>query len=51
MALNNGQLIAGTPSSEGTTTFRAVAVESGSKMEPSFHEATPGEVNRACEAA
>lgn len=51
MALNNGQLIAGVPSSEGSSTFHAIEVEAATVLEPAFHGATPEEVGRACEAA
>ncbi len=51
MKIEGGQRIAGVISREGTETFRAVDPTSGSDLPELFHEATPGEIDRAARAA
>src|SRR5690348_5723783 len=51
MQLHGRNLIAGELSEGGGPAFRAVEPASGRELEPSFHEASDAEVDRACRAA
>lgn len=51
MTISGAQLIAGVDSWQGPATWRASDPRSGSVLEPAFHEATPGEVGDAAQAA
>jgi NADP-dependent aldehyde dehydrogenase len=51
MTLHGKNLIAGTLSSEGTPSIRAVNPVTGAALDPAFHEATPEETDRALRAA
>lgn len=49
--LQGKQIIGNTTSAEGAETFRAVNPVSGRELDPAFHEATDGEVDRALRLA
>ena len=51
MELRGKHLIAGRTAAEASTTFQAAAAATGEALEPPYHEATPGEVDRALRAA
>jgi len=51
MELHGQQLIATTPSAEGSTTFRARNPAGGAELPTAFHESTSAEINRALESA
>lgn len=51
MTLHGKSIIAGSPGETGGKTFHAVNPATNQRLEPTFHEASDGEVNRALEAA
>ena len=51
MQLVGGNLIGGVPSAEGDVRFRGVDPRTDTELEPAFHEATAGEVDRAVRLA
>ena len=49
--MNGNQLIGNSESAEGDSTFNAINPGTGDTLEPAFHEATQGEIDKALELA